>query len=189
VVSLERRNAMIKALMHWYLRRFERLWGYDASYMHDLVDASPAGVRKFAFLQPMAQHREDVSRDAWHAAHLAGALSEDCGPCTQLCVDMATRDGMDPEKLAALVRGDIDAAGADAAFGFRYGMAVATNADTVLSLVDQARTRYGERGVVSLAFSVTTARMFPTLKRALGHGATCTKVVVADRAIAVKRDA
>jgi AhpD family alkylhydroperoxidase len=141
------------------------------------------------FLQPMAQHREDVSKDAWHAAHLAGALAEDCGPCVQICVDMATRAGMDPEKLAALIRGDIDDAGPDAAFGFRYGMAVATNADTALSLVEQASRRYGKRGLVSLAFSVTTARMFPTLKRGLGHGAICAKVVVRDETIAVKRAA
>jgi alkylhydroperoxidase family enzyme len=180
---------MIKSLMHRYLGRFEREWGYDASYMHDVVDASPAGARKFAFLQPMAQHRQDVSKDAWHAAHLAGALSEDCGPCVQLCVDMATRDGMDPGRLAALIRGDIDAAGSDAALGFRYGMAISTGADTALALVEQARKRFGERGLVSLAFSVTTARMFPTLKRALGHGVACSRVLVSDQAIAVKHAA
>jgi hypothetical protein len=68
-------------------------------------------------------------------------------------------------------------------------MAVATNADTTLSLVEQARKRYGERGLVSLAFSVTTARMFPTLKRGLGHGAVCAKVVVRNETIVVKRAA
>lgn len=180
---------MIKSLMQWYVRRFERQWGYDASYMHDVVRASPGAARKFVFLQPMAQHREDVSRDAWHAAHLAGALAEDCGPCVQICVDMATQDGMDPEKLAALIRGDIDDAGPDAAFGYRYGIAVATNADATHSFVEQARKRYGDRGLVSLAFSVTTARMFPTLKRGLGHGAVCAKVVVHNESIAVKRAA
>ena len=180
---------MIKSLMHWYVRRFERQWGYDAGYMHDVVDASSSATRKFMFLQPMAQHREGVSEDAWHAAHLAGALAEDCGPCVQICVDMATRSGMDPEKLAALIRGDVDDAGPEAAFGFRYGMAVATNADTALSLVEQARKRYGERGLVSLAFSVTTARMFPTLKRGLGHGAVCAKVIVQNETIPVKRAA
>lgn len=180
---------MLKTLMHAYVRHFERQWGYDASYMHDVVDASPAAIRKFAFIMPMSKHRQDVSKDAWHAAHLAGALSEDCGPCVQICVDMATADGVEPQKLASLIRGDIDDAGPEAAFGFRYGMAVATNADTTLSLVDQARKRYGERGLVSLSFSVTTARMFPTLKRGLGHGALCAKVIVKDETIAVKRAA
>jgi hypothetical protein len=140
-------------------------------------------------MQPMAQHREAVHKDAWYAAHLAGAMAEDCGPCVQICIDMATRDGMGPEKLSALVRGDVDEAGPEAALGFRYGMAVATNAVTALSLVEQARKRFGERGLVSLAFSVTTARMFPTLKRGLGHGATCSKVVVHNETIPVKHAA
>ena len=85
---------MIKSIMHWYVRRFERAWGYDAGYFHDVVSASLSAAWKFTFLQPMAQHHEDVSEDAWHAAHLAGAMAEDCGPCVQLCVDMATRAGM-----------------------------------------------------------------------------------------------
>jgi hypothetical protein len=68
-------------------------------------------------------------------------------------------------------------------------MAVATNADTVLSLVEQARKRYGERGLISLAFSVTTARMFPTLKRGVGHGAVCARVVIKNETIAVKHAA
>jgi len=180
---------MMKSLLHWTVRRFERQWKYDAQYMHDVVNASPSAVWKFGLLQPMSQHRQDVSKEAWHAAHLAGALCEDCGPCVQLCIDMATNDGVAPERLAALIRGDLDDAGPDAALGFRYGMAVATDADTVLPLVEEARARYGERGLVSLAFSVTTARMYPTLKRGLGHGAVCAKVLVRDETIAVKRAA
>lgn len=180
---------MLKRLLHRYIRSFERNFGYDASYMHDVVDASPSAIVKFSFVQIMSQHRQDVSSDAWHAAHLAGALSEDCGPCVQICVDMATKDGMDPQKLASLVRGDIDAAGPDAALGFRFGMAVATNADTVLALVEQARRKYGERGLVSLAYSLTTARMYPTLKRALGHGAVCSRVIVSNETIPVRKAA
>jgi hypothetical protein len=180
---------MFKNLLHRYIRRFERSFGYDASYMHDVVDASSSAAWKFSLLQIMSQHREDVPGDAWHAAHLAGALSEDCGPCVQICIDMATKDGMEPQKLAALVRGDIDAAGADAALGFRFGMAVATNADTVLALVEQARSKYGQRGLVSLAYSVTTARMYPTLKRGLGHGAVCMRVLVSNETIPVRRAA
>lgn len=180
---------MLKRLMHSYTRSFERRFGYDASYMHDVIEASLAAGVKFSLFQIMAQHRQEVSGDAWHAAHLAGALSEDCGPCVQITIDMAVEDGIDPRKLAALVRGDVDAAGSDAALGFRFGMAVATNAGTVLELVEQVRRKYGERGLVSLAYSVTTARVYPTLKRALGHGAVCSKVIVSNETIAVRKAA
>jgi hypothetical protein len=180
---------MLKSLLHGQIRSMESAYGYDATYFHDIVDASTAAAVKFALLTPMSNHCNGVPKDAWYAAKLAGALSEDCGPCTQLCVDMAVKGGVETGKLAALIRGDIDAAGTDAALGFRYGIAVATNSDAILPLVDQVRARYGERGLVSLAFVVTSARMYPTLKRALGHGMTCTKIVVSDQPIAVRRAA
>src|SRR5580692_633717 len=34
------------------------------------------------------------------------------------------------------------------------------------------------RAVVSLAFAITAARIYPTVKYALGHGKACTRVVV-----------
>jgi hypothetical protein len=38
--------------------------------------------------------------------------------------------------------------------------------------------RWGRRGLVSLAFAITSARLYPTIKYTLGHGMACTRVVV-----------
>jgi hypothetical protein len=38
--------------------------------------------------------------------------------------------------------------------------------------------RWGPRALVSLAFPITAARIYPTAKYALGHGKACTRVVV-----------
>ena len=43
---------------------------------------------------------------------------------------------------------------------------------------DQPVKRCGRRALVSLAFAIYTARMYPTIKYALGHGKACTRVVV-----------
>ncbi len=180
---------MLKSLLHRLIRPMERKYGYDAGYMHEMIDASSSAALKFAMAQAMANHCDSVSKDAWYAARLAAVLSEDCGPCTQLGVDMAKEQGVDEAKIAHLLRGDIEAAGPDAALGYRFGMAVATNSDAILDLVDRVRDRYGERGLVSLALAVTGTRMYPTLKRALGHGVACTRIKVADESIPVKRAA
>jgi hypothetical protein len=37
---------------------------------------------------------------------------------------------------------------------------------------------WGRRALVSLAFAITAARIYPTVKYALGHGKACTRVVV-----------
>jgi hypothetical protein len=180
---------MLKSLLHGQVRKQEKHYGYDAGYMHSVIDTSPSGALKFAMVAMMSLHQKNVSGDAFYAAKLAGALTEDCGPCTQLCVDMATEAGVEPAKIAALLRGDIDQAGPDAALGFRYGIAVAANSDTCLALVETVREKFGEEGLVSLAFSVTSARMYPTLKRALGHGVACSKIQVSNETIAVKHAA
>lgn len=180
---------MLKSFLHRRVRSLEGLFGYDAGYLHELIETSPHAAMKFSAIQFMSGHREGAPKDAWYAARLAGALGEDCGPCTQLCVDMATRAGVMPSVLAALIRGDVEAAGPDAALGFRYGIAVATNSAAILPLVEQARARFGDRGLVSLAFAVTSARVYPTLKRALGRGMACSRIVVSDESIPVRHAA
>ena len=116
-------------------------------------------------------------------------MSEDCGPCAQLVVDMALKAGVDAAILAALARGDFHRAGADATLGYLYGQAVATNSPDAVKLSVDAEAKYGKRGLVSLALAVAGARVYPTLKRGLGHGAACQKLVVADHVIAVRKAA
>jgi hypothetical protein len=38
--------------------------------------------------------------------------------------------------------------------------------------------RWGPDAVVSLAFAMVGARIYPTVKYAMGHGKACTRVVV-----------
>ncbi len=180
---------MIKSYLHKKLAAMEREFGYDATYGHEVLDASLPAFLKFGLFQTMAKHRDGVPLETWVAAGLAAAMSEDCGPCSQLCIDLALKAGVDPKILAALARGDLAAAGPEAAFGFRYGQAVATNAPEAVELSAQAEKRYGKRGLVSLAFVVAGTRVYPAVKRGLGHGAACQKLVVANEPIAVKKAA
>jgi hypothetical protein len=48
--------------------------------------------------------------------------------------------------------------------------------------------RWGERGLISLAFAILSARMYPTLKYALGHGQACTRLVIGGEAMPVRRE-
>ncbi len=42
---------------------------------------------------------------------------------------------------------------------------------------------WGRRALVSLAFAITAARLYPTVKYALGHGKACMRVVVGGRPV------
>lgn len=180
---------MIRARLHGRIRKLERAYGYDASYLHEILDVSLAAFFKFALFQVMSGHRDRVPADASFAARLAAALSEDCGPCTQLVVDMALESGVAPGKLAALLRGDLDQAGAEAALGFRYGIAVAHNTADAQPLSEEVERKFGKAALVSMAYAVASARVYPALKRGLGHGAACTKIQVADDSIIIRQAA
>src|SRR5690348_12565831 len=88
------RNEMIRWALHKALGKFERSWGYDASYMHDMVDASPRAAWLFGRATAIGQFRRDLPIEAWYAAGITAVRSEDCGPCTQLAVTMAERKGV-----------------------------------------------------------------------------------------------
>ena len=180
---------MLKRIMHRAVSKLEQSYGYDAGYLHEVIEASRPAFFKFGLFQTMSSHREDVPRDAWYAAKIAATLSEDCGPCTQLVVDMALRDGVKRDALMALLRGDLEMAGKDAELGFRFGIAVAQNTDAAPILSEEVEKRFGKRALVSLAFSVAASRVYPTVKRGLGHGAACTKIKVSDETIVLKQAA
>lgn len=170
---------MLKAFFRAQIRKFEKQWGYDAAYMHDLLDAGTGTFFRFSFV-PTLGHSKDAPAEAMAAAGIVGTLSEDCGPCTQISVDIATANGVEPGVLKGILIGDRLAMGETAALGYSFARAVL---DRDLEGADAAREeiarRWGQKAVVALGLALTTARMYPTLKYSLGHGRACEKVVVA----------
>lgn len=174
---------MLKVILSRQLDRFERTWSYDASYLRRLLAVSPASLLKFSLVSSMAP-RDAVPPPALAAVQLVATLSEDCGPCVQLVVDMAAAAGVAPEVLRAILSGDQDAMGQDAGMAWRYARATLDrDLPTADRLREEILNRWGERGLAALALALTTARLYPTLKYALGHGGTCARVVVDGRSM------
>jgi hypothetical protein len=170
---------MLKFLLSRWIGRFERTWGYDAGYMRRILAASPASLMKFAVVSGVVD-RKAAPGEALAAAGLAGTLTEDCGPCTQIGVDMAVARGIDPQVLRAILAGDEMAMGPAAALAWRFARAsLARDMAAADPLRDEIVRRWGEKGLVAIALELTGARMYPTLKYALGHGKACSRVVVA----------
>jgi hypothetical protein len=158
--------------------RFERGWNYDASYMRDIIDVSPGAAWLFARATALGRFRRDVPVDAWFAAGIIAVRLEDCGPCTQLAVTMAERAGVDSEVLRAVLADDLDAMPPDVALAWRFTRATLAHDSAADDYREVIAERWGRRAVVSLAFAITAARMYPTVKYALGHGKACMRVVV-----------
>ena len=78
--------------------------------------------------------------------------------------------------------------GADAALAYRFARAsLARDLEGADETRDEIVRRWGKGAVVALGLVLTTSRMYPTLKYALGHGKACSRVVVAGIAAPVHR--
>ncbi len=180
-------------MIKWLLRRridaFEKGYDYDASYMRDILDADVSAALKFGKVMGLTNFRKDVPLDASYAAGLATTMAEDCGPCTQLVVTMAEREGVAPATIKAILAGDERAMTPDAALAFKFARAALQHDPAADALRDQIVARWGRRALVSLAFGITAARMFPTLKYALGHGKSCSIIRVGGAQTPVARKA
>ena len=170
---------MLKAIFSRVIDAFERTWSYDASYMRHVLRADPVTFLKFTVVTGLTNRRAAPGA-ALAAAGIVGTLAEDCGPCTQISVDMAARGGVKPEVLRAILAGDEAGMGDDAALAWRFARAsLARDIEACDPLRDEIVRRWGDRGLTAIAFALTTARMYPTLKYALGYGKACSKVRVA----------
>jgi hypothetical protein len=170
-------------MVRWALRKaidkFERDWNYDASYMRDMIDASPRAAWLFLRVTALGRFRRDVPLDAWCAAGITAVRAEDCGPCTQLGVTMAERAGVSASVLRAVLADDSDGMPPDVALVWRFTRATLAHDPTADEYRGEILKRWGRRALVSLAFAITAARIYPTVKYALGHGQACMRVVVA----------
>lgn len=168
----------LKSLIRWRIGAFEREYGYDTGYMRQVLDADVQALLKFNRIMGFVEYHRDVPLEAWYAAKLAGTLAEDCGPCTQLVADMAERAGVSLEALRSILCRDPARMPDGVALAFRFAQATLAHDFAADGLRAEIVHRWGERALVSLAFAVTSARIFPTLKYALGHGHSCVRVRV-----------
>src|SRR5262249_47427502 len=69
-----------RRMLRWFLKRqvaaFERTWNYDASYMHEVIDADPRAMLAFGKLQAISSYRKDVSPAAYFAAGIVAVMAE-----------------------------------------------------------------------------------------------------------------
>jgi hypothetical protein len=180
---------MRKFIARRMLRSFSKRYGYDTSYIERVLNESPAAFFKFAPLMKAAAHREVVPVEAVFAAKITGALAEDCGPCTQLSVDVALEAGVPKGQIEAVLRRDLGAMSPDTALGFQFADSVVHRSPDDDKFRDKVRARWGEKGVIELAMGLQLGRMFPMLKLALGYAKECRRVTVAGHQVDVIKQA
>ena len=174
---------MIRIIARRWLRTFSQRYDYDTGYMADILEHKPAALLKYSALNLVASHRSGIPEAPWWTARIRAALWEDCGPCVQLVCNMALESGMEPAVVAGITRADMAALDEGCALALRFTEAVLARDPDADPLREQVRLRWGEDGLISLAMTISTTRVYPNVKYVLGHGRACSRVQVAQQDI------
>ncbi len=169
-------------MLRWLLRRKldaeEIRLGEAMDYLRHIVDVSPMSFLRFASIMPFANSRRMLPKDAWYTAQLVAMQHEDCGPCLQITVNLAQRDGVKADLIRAVLDGERDKLAPEMAdvFDFVRSIVAADYGDA--DLRDKLRTRYGDRGLIEMSYAIAAGRIPPTVKRVLGYATSCKDVEV-----------
>ncbi|MEM7356879.1 MAG: hypothetical protein AAF657_39060 [Acidobacteriota bacterium] len=169
---------MLATLVERTIVRQERDFGQKMDYLRDIAGASLVGFAKYALFIPMSRHRTAVAADVAAVAWIVAMQHEDCGPCLQITVDHALAEGVDPQLVRATLAGDLNALATPLPEVYRYAEAVVTQDPKATALAERLEDLLGKKVLVDLALGIASARVFPTLKRALGHARSCSLVQV-----------
>src|SRR4051812_34947373 len=153
-------------IARYMLRQTNRRFGYDTTYLEAMLKHSPAAFFKFAALSKAAGHREVVPVEASFAAKISGAMAEDCGPCTQLTVNMALEAAVPKDQIEAVLRRDTRAMSNATELGFRFADAVVRRSADCDECRDAVRREWGDKGVIDLTMALQVSRIFPMVKAA-----------------------
>lgn len=159
------------------LNAFDEKYQYDSTYMKDLLDSSPEGFKTFHGFMPMAQFRQEAEPIPYFLSKIVATQSEDCGSCLQLVVRMAQEAGISNEIIeGGLNQGKGLSSELKDVYDFTIG--VAANQALEESLVERMEKKHGKTGISELSLCIASAKVFPTLKRALGYAKSCSLVTI-----------
>ena len=180
---------MLDHLLERLFAKQEHVTGESMDFVRDLRRASKGGFWRFAGFTPMASYCRALPHDAYAVAKIAAAKSEDCGPCLQTTVNLARHDGVDDAVIRAAVTGDMRDMDERIATAYAFAIAVCEKDMASEALRPKLLSWWGEAGLAELALAICASRLFPTLKRGLGHAQACQRISIGRETLVVSSPA
>jgi hypothetical protein len=179
---------MIRYALNKMLQAFKHRYNYDVGYQQDILQADLGAFLKFMGMQTMSAHAGELPAGPLYAARIRAIIWDDCGPCTQLVVNMALEAKLEPELVRALIDRDMPNLPADLALVVRFTeLALAHNPEAD-ELREQIRALWGDKGLIAIGFAISSYRVYPALKYALGYGKACSRIQVNESFLTPSRE-
>jgi len=168
-----RPRGLIQRLIFWWVDSFEKQSGVSAEYCRWMANVSPRVFLKFGKLGKLAQYRRALPADASAVAHLVAARSEDCGPCVQIGINLALRDGVSKDILRAVYDRQPDRLPPNLADVYHFAESVVSGGEDE-TLRQRIRDHYGDEALIEMGLGMAVARTFPLVKRTIGYAKSCS---------------
>lgn len=164
---------MIRSVIRSQIGKMEKDLGESLDYARFIADTSLGGFMRFAKLRGFTSYRKTLPVDAYYTARIVATRDEDCGPCVQIEVNQAVKDGVSGAVLQPILDADPDALPAELGDVYRFALSVVSADGNDEGLRAVLRERYGDQGLLELSYAIAGPRIFPVLKRALGYAKSC----------------
>jgi alkylhydroperoxidase family enzyme len=168
----------IRNLLHRLIRRTEVVLGVENDALHFIADTSLKAFLDLALFTKLASHREVLPSEAFHLARIVATESVDCGTCVQFCVNVALRSGMRPDWITATLEHRPDGLPPELREVYDFTGHLLRRTYEEHALRESIRRRYGDAGLLDLAYAIASAQVMPLTKKALGFAESCAKVEV-----------
>lgn len=159
------------------IRDFSTHYQYDNTFEEELLEHSAEGYKKFADFKPMAGHLEKLDMASFWIVKLAAMQVEDCGHCLQLNVRMALEYGVSKELVESALNGGSGLP--EELFELhQFAVSVAAQKNPEDELMESIQKRFDKGALLEIGLAIASAKVFPTIKRALGYTRSCSLITV-----------
>lgn len=166
----------MRFLVEWIRRAAEARLRVPTGYITELGEATFSGFIKFVLFLPLAGHRGRTEGPLLHAARLITFRHEGCGSCLQGAINVALDEGVEPSSVAAVLGGDHSTMPPVVSLIVRFTEGVLAMDGSECEPRQEILDRYGVTTLAEVSLAIASARVFPTIKRGLGHSVSCAAV-------------
>ena len=85
--------------------------------------------------------------------------------------------------VRAILRGDFDSLPEDVALAARFTERVLERSPEAAGPREEIVARWGQDGLISLGFTISASRVYPTLKYTLGYGQACQRIRIDEESV------
>ena len=174
---------MIRYLLNKTLLSMKKRYDYDVRYMQDILQTDVKTFLKFMGFQTMSAHSGNLPAAPLFAARIRTIIWDDCGPCTQLIVNMALEARVSPEIVRAIIDKDLSQLPEEVALVAEFADLVLAHNPEADDLREKILALWGKEGLISIGYAISSTRVYPALKYTLGYGSACSRIQIPDQSI------